>query len=164
MHLPVHVAGCGHHQYCLQMIATTATAWCHQLTGNGTQDCFGISPIAFGLLKHFPPACSVCSTLPPSLTFRVQPQMSPERKLHNLDRLAWSDMFETFLSRKYSAAKRFGLEGCETLIPGLKCMTDKAADLGVQHIVMGMPHRGAPGSGRHAVMGMQATTRRVRSG
>ena len=37
-----------------------------------------------------------------------------------LDRLAWADMFENFLSNKYSAAKRFGLEGAETLIPGMK--------------------------------------------
>jgi 2-oxoglutarate dehydrogenase complex dehydrogenase (E1) component-like enzyme len=29
-------------------------------------------------------------------------------------------MFESFLSNKYTAAKRFGLEGCETLIPGFK--------------------------------------------
>jgi hypothetical protein len=37
-----------------------------------------------------------------------------------LDRLAWSEMFENFLSTKYTAAKRFGLEGGETLIPGMK--------------------------------------------
>lgn len=67
---------------------------------------------------------------------------SKERKLHMLDRLAWSDMFETFLANKYTAAKRFGLEGCETLIPGMKAMIDRGADLGVQCVVIGMPHRG----------------------
>jgi hypothetical protein len=36
------------------------------------------------------------------------------------DRLAWGTMFENFLSTKYTAAKRFGLEGGETLIPGMK--------------------------------------------
>jgi hypothetical protein len=41
-----------------------------------------------------------------------------QKRLHILDRLAWSDMFETFLANKYTAAKRFGLEGCETLVPG----------------------------------------------
>jgi 2-oxoglutarate dehydrogenase E1 component len=30
-----------------------------------------------------------------------------------LDRLCWSDHFESFLANKYSTAKRFGLEGCE---------------------------------------------------
>jgi hypothetical protein len=69
-------------------------------------------------------------------------RFTQERKLHMLDRLAWSDMFETFLANKYTAAKRFGLEGCETLIPGMKAMIDRAADMGVQCVVMGMPHRG----------------------
>jgi 2-oxoglutarate dehydrogenase E1 component len=59
-----------------------------------------------------------------------------------LDRLAWSDLFEKFLANKYSAAKRFGLEGCETLIPGMKALIDRSADLGVESCVIGMPHRG----------------------
>ncbi len=44
---------------------------------------------------------------------------------------------------RYTAAKRFGLEGAESLIPGMKALIDRAADLGVQNIVIGMPHRGA---------------------
>jgi 2-oxoglutarate dehydrogenase E1 component len=67
---------------------------------------------------------------------------SSEKQLHILDRLAWSEMFESFLANKYTAAKRFGLEGCETLIPGMKALIDRAADLGVDNVVMGMPHRG----------------------
>jgi 2-oxoglutarate dehydrogenase E1 component len=59
-----------------------------------------------------------------------------------LDRLAWSEMFENFLSTKYTAAKRFGLEGGETLIPGMKALIDRAADLGVESVTIGMPHRG----------------------
>ena len=35
---------------------------------------------------------------------------SPEKKIHILDRLAWSEMFESFLANKFAAAKRFGLE------------------------------------------------------
>lgn len=54
----------------------------------------------------------------------------------------WSSHFELFLAQKWGAAKRFGLEGCETLIPGMKEMIDKAADNGVESIVLGMPHRG----------------------
>ncbi|KAJ8466741.1 hypothetical protein OPV22_029293 [Ensete ventricosum] len=45
---------------------------------------------------------------------------------------------------KWTAAKRFGLEGGETLIPWMKEMFDRAADLGVESIVIGMPHRGRP--------------------
>ncbi|GIL90737.1 hypothetical protein Vretimale_15815 [Volvox reticuliferus] len=69
-------------------------------------------------------------------------QFTKAQKLHMLDRLAWSDMFETFLANKYTAAKRFGLEGAESLIPGMKTIIDTAADLGVQSVVIGMPHRG----------------------
>ena len=72
----------------------------------------------------------------------LQPTFSVEKKLHTLDRLAWSENFESFLANKYAAAKRFGLEGCETLIPGMKFMIDQAADQGVEQICFGMPHRG----------------------
>ena len=34
-----------------------------------------------------------------------------------LDRLAWSEMFESFLASKYTAAKRFGLEACPQALP-----------------------------------------------
>ncbi|KAF8071292.1 ogdh [Scenedesmus sp. PABB004] len=73
------------------------------------------------------------------------PELEPftlQKKLHTLDRLAWSDMFETFLANKYTAAKRFGLEGCETLIPGMKALIDRITDRGCKSIVIGMPHRG----------------------
>jgi 2-oxoglutarate dehydrogenase complex dehydrogenase (E1) component-like enzyme len=43
----------------------------------------------------------------------------PGRKAVILDRLMWATNFENFLSQKWTAAKRFGLEGCETLIPGM---------------------------------------------
>lgn len=67
---------------------------------------------------------------------------SREKKINMLDRIAWSDIFETFLANKYAAAKRFGLEGAESLVPGMKALIDKSADLGVQNVVIGMPHRG----------------------
>lgn len=52
------------------------------------------------------------------------------------------DRFEAFLARKWSSEKRFGLEGCEILIPAMKQIIDRSTDLGVESIVMGMPHRG----------------------
>ena len=76
----------------------------------------------------------------------MQFSYTPDRKIHILDRLAWSEMFESFLANKFAAAKRFGLEGCETLIPGMKALIDRSTDMGVDSIVMGMPHRGAPRS------------------
>lgn len=71
-------------------------------------------------------------------------KFSVEKQLHTYDRLAWSENFESFLANKYAAAKRFGLEGCETLVPGMKAMIDRSADLGVETICLGMPHRGEP--------------------
>ena len=65
-----------------------------------------------------------------------------EEKLRMLDRLTWSDHFEAFLASKYSTAKRFGLEGCEVLIVGMKELIDTATEEGVDNVVMGMPHRG----------------------
>ncbi|KAG0644414.1 thiamine diphosphate-binding protein [Tuber brumale] len=59
-----------------------------------------------------------------------------------LDRLIWSSSFESFLSNKYPNDKRFGLEGCEALVPGMKALIDRSVDRGVKDIVIGMPHRG----------------------
>ncbi|KAH6581276.1 hypothetical protein BASA61_009164 [Batrachochytrium salamandrivorans] len=67
---------------------------------------------------------------------------SKAEKLVILDRLMWSDSFERFVSSKYPSEKRFGLEGCESLIPGMKAMIDTSVELGINSIVMGMPHRG----------------------
>lgn len=39
-----------------------------------------------------------------------------------LDRMIWSDSFERFVSSKYPSEKRFGLEGGESLIPGMKAL------------------------------------------
>ncbi|MEW5306228.1 MAG: hypothetical protein WDW36_008709 [Sanguina aurantia] len=70
------------------------------------------------------------------------PQYSVQQKKNIMDRLAWSELFESFLANKHTSAKRFGLEGCETLIPGMKTIIDRSAELGVDSVVLGMPHRG----------------------
>jgi 2-oxoglutarate dehydrogenase E1 component len=59
-----------------------------------------------------------------------------------LDRLIWGTNFEAFLATKYPNDKRFGLEGGESLIPGMKALIDRSVDFGVKDIVIGMPHRG----------------------
>lgn len=38
--------------------------------------------------------------------------------------------------------KRFGLEGCESFIPGLKVAIDAAVENGGRTFIIGMPHRG----------------------
>ena len=50
-------------------------------------------------------------------------------------------MFEQFLAKKWSSEKRFGLEGCEVLIPAMKTIIDHSSEYGVESFVMGMPHR-----------------------
>ncbi|KAF9210623.1 2-oxoglutarate dehydrogenase E1 component, partial [Podila verticillata] len=65
-----------------------------------------------------------------------------EEKAMILDRMIWSDSFERFVSSKYPSEKRFGLEGGESLIPGMKALIDRSVEHGVESIVMGMPHRG----------------------
>ena len=50
--------------------------------------------------------------------------------------------FEAFLAKKWSSEKRFGIEGCEVLIPAMKTIIDKSSEFGVESIIMGMPHRG----------------------
>jgi 2-oxoglutarate dehydrogenase E1 component len=67
---------------------------------------------------------------------------SVDEKRRILDRLIWSSSFENFLATKYPNDKRFGLEGCETLVPGMKALIDRSVDYGVKDIVIGMPHRG----------------------
>lgn len=67
---------------------------------------------------------------------------SLEEKRMILDRLIWSDSFERFVASKHPNEKRFGLEGGESLIPGMKALIDRSVDAGVKSIVIGMPHRG----------------------
>lgn len=67
---------------------------------------------------------------------------SVDEKRRILDRLIWSTNFEAFLATKFPNDKRFGLEGCESLIPGMKALIDRSVDYGIKEIVIGMPHRG----------------------
>jgi len=59
-----------------------------------------------------------------------------------LARISRATGFEGFLAKKWTAEKRFGLEGVEMLIPAMKQVIDKSTELGVESVVMGMPHRG----------------------
>ena len=46
------------------------------------------------------------------------------------------------MESKFNTMKRFGLEGCESLIPGLKVACDALVDMDCFKVVIGMPHRG----------------------
>lgn len=68
--------------------------------------------------------------------------ITKEEKRTLLARLVRGTGFEAFLARKWSSEKRFGVEGCEVLIPAMKQIIDKSSEYGVESVVMGMPHRG----------------------
>ena len=59
-----------------------------------------------------------------------------------LNKLVEAEGFEKFLDVKYTGTKRFGLDGGESLIPALEQIIKRGGNLGVQEIVLGMPHRG----------------------
>jgi len=65
-----------------------------------------------------------------------------QQKLQSFDRLAWAVTLGDFLQSKYNTQKRFGLEGCDSFIPGLKCTIDELVKSGVKQVTIGMPHRG----------------------
>nr|ANM86826.1 2-oxoglutarate dehydrogenase E1 component [Stygiella incarcerata] len=56
--------------------------------------------------------------------------------------LTVAEEFEKFLAQKYPTSKRFGLEGGESFIPALETCLTELSNLGIEHVVMGMPHRG----------------------
>ncbi len=65
-----------------------------------------------------------------------------EGKRAILNKLVEAEGFEKFLDVKYTGTKRFGLDGAESLIPALEQIIKRGGNLGVQEIVLGMPHRG----------------------
>lgn len=68
--------------------------------------------------------------------------MPKDEKVLLLDRLYWTDEFSNFIANKFNTMKRFGLEGCESFIPGMKTAMDALVATGCQKAVIGMPHRG----------------------
>jgi 2-oxoglutarate dehydrogenase E1 component len=59
-----------------------------------------------------------------------------------LNKLVEAEGFEKFLHVKYMGTKRFGLDGGESLVPAMEQIIKRGGALGVQDIVIGMPHRG----------------------
>src|SRR6202167_1716251 len=67
---------------------------------------------------------------------------TPEGKRAILNKLVEAEGFEKFCDVKFTGTKRFGLDGGESMIPALEQIIKRGGALGVQQIVIGMPHRG----------------------
>ena len=67
---------------------------------------------------------------------------TPEGKRAILRKLIEAEGFENYLHTKYTGTKRFGLDGAESTVPALEQIIKRGGALGVQEIVIGMPHRG----------------------
>jgi 2-oxoglutarate dehydrogenase E1 component len=65
-----------------------------------------------------------------------------EQKKRILSKLNEAVVFENFLHTKYLGQKRFSLEGGENSIPFMDALINRAADLGVEEVMIGMAHRG----------------------
>jgi len=57
-------------------------------------------------------------------------------------RLNYAHQWGAFMASKFNTMKRFGLEGCESFVPGLKFCIDSAVEEGARTFVIGMAHRG----------------------
>ena len=71
-----------------------------------------------------------------------QATLSRDDKLRILQRLTDGETLESFLHKRFNAAKRFSVEGGEALIPLMDWLIEESGDRGVQEVVIGMAHRG----------------------
>ena len=72
----------------------------------------------------------------------AKPQKSRDEKIAILKGLVAADGMEKYLGSKFPGAKRFSLEGGDSLIPMLKGLISHAGVNGAKEVVIGMAHRG----------------------
>jgi 2-oxoglutarate dehydrogenase E1 component len=73
---------------------------------------------------------------------RNQTDFTDRGKVTILERLTEAENFEKFLGVKYVGTKRFGLDGCESVIPALEQIVKRGSQMGLEECVVGMAHRG----------------------
>jgi len=69
-------------------------------------------------------------------------ELTPAEQQRILSKLIDAEIFEQFLHTKYVGAKRFSLEGTESIIPMMELMIERAGQHRIEEIVIGMAHRG----------------------
>lgn len=72
----------------------------------------------------------------------AKPEISREEKIKILKGLIAADGMEKYLGAKFPGAKRFSLEGGDSLVPMLKSLINQAGVSGSKEVVIGMAHRG----------------------
>lgn len=97
---------------------------------------------SYGVQYTHIPSKEKCEWLRERIEIPTPFQYTIDQKRQILDRLTWATSFETFLSAKFPNDKRFGLEGLEVVVPGIKTLVDRCVELGVEDVVLGMSHRG----------------------
>ncbi len=71
-----------------------------------------------------------------------QANLSVDEKTELLKGLIAADGLEKYLGAKFPGAKRFSLEGGDSLVPMLKELITRAGTAGTKEVVIGMAHRG----------------------
>ena len=67
---------------------------------------------------------------------------TPEGKKAIYNRLVESELFEQYLDKKFLGTKRYGIEGGESMIPGIEQIVKQACIAGVENVFIGTAHRG----------------------
>ena len=65
-----------------------------------------------------------------------------EGKKGIFNRLTESELFEQYLDKKFLGTKRYGIEGGESMIPGIEQIVKQSCLAGVENIFFGTAHRG----------------------
>jgi 2-oxoglutarate dehydrogenase E1 component len=73
---------------------------------------------------------------------RGKPSYSKEEKKKILESMLEVEAFEEFVQKKYTGQKRFSIQGGDAMVPGMVAILETASRVGVEEIVIGMPHRG----------------------
>ena len=71
-----------------------------------------------------------------------QYEFEDNEKKHIFNRLNSAEGLAKFLAAKYPGMKRFGIDGCESLIPLVDALIQNCGMLGAKQICFGMAHRG----------------------
>ena len=72
----------------------------------------------------------------------LKTKFSKQEKVELFERLAETELFESFLHKTYVGQKRFSIEGLDAMVPLLDAMVNGLISSGSEHINIGMAHRG----------------------